>query len=780
LGATFILRTNIGHAIGLSPEGTDIWHTVSNGSTSNQGSNLLFSPKVNLKIVSSKNGGFQIAMIGGGQCNDGSGYDSGSSGQKVTEYRVRATDDSGNIIFGNPIVRVNNGGGCSQKNITLNIPAGKSQKLKSKGFEGKYAFYVSAEILNASPTTNGYLNVFKAAVVPDDGATDIGAAQSEQGDRPVAFLGRPNDSVHANDKHNYYLKFGTKCDLAASSKIRLSWFDADANTIYQDNTIYFQVVDKTNGSNVVLKDERGRSRIAGSDLGGEASSGSAVYTFEPGHQYEWQWRNVTNSNGVQVNYPFDAVNYVTDCPTASPDAGRCEPGNGSAISVAPDPVSPGQKDVNFTIKIKNTGTTTWKASDHYVYITNTAWKDLSSKFNNIDLVNGQVIKFLFGNYPPNTILTLKFSATAPTSVVDGSSSFAVLIYSGDPTASRPTPPTEGLLGGCSRDIDVVENRPYLRVSGSDTVAGASFTGSGITNIYGAKNAPIETNGVDENSGSSSGQYAVTASGFIDSLAPANFYSNNYQQRSSRKDLSFANDGIEQSPDEYGKFYGDDGVGLPDVDITQLESTAKESSPASNNINDYLKNDKGSAYFKGNTTLTGGAIKGSKIIDIEGDVTISGDLTYSADSNLILLVKGNIYINSSVSQIDGTYIAFPTSANNGLVDTCSNVGGAGDWPDSGKALTTEEPCNNKLTVNGRLIASKVLWKRTFGTIGNNSNVINGTCAAGDAPKNISKLESCAAEFIDFSPEAYFNSPFNTTYKSAISNVPISTLELPPIY
>ncbi len=342
-------------------------------------------------------------------------------------------------------------------------------------------------------------------------------------------------------------------------------------------------------------------------------------------------------------------------------------------------------------------------------------------------------------------------------------------------------PNQGWFGSiCSATISIRDNRPYLRVSGSDMKAGATFKGKGFEGDDTYKNAPIDTNGRGDGAGSSSGQYAVFASGLINKEASSanNIFGNNLHTLPGNiKDLLFANTGNEGN---YGTFYGEGGP--PDINISELVNEAGKT-PLNNGFGTRVASE-GSAHFDGDQELGITSVRGSKVIVVDGDLTINGDVTYNGvGPNLIFVVRGNIFVKADVTKLDGTYIAFPTNKDDGIFDTCSNVAGvaAGVWPDSNQALSVNT-CNKQLTITGRLIAKKVLWKRTWGTIGASGAVISGQCAAGDANNSnrISELERCAAEFINFSPEAYFNSPLDSTPTGSVGNVPISTIELPPIY
>ena len=114
----------------------------------------------------------------------------------------------------------------------------------------------------------------------------------------------------------------------------------------------------------------------------------------------------------------------------------------------------------------------------------------------------------------------------------------------------------------------------------------------------------------------------------------------------------------------------------------------------------------------------------RAVYVNGDVTIttSNDIQYPAYNGLdqipsfYLIVKGgNIYIDKSVTQLDGVYIAMPDGATGGTIYTCTN--GATRY--SGTVPTAAAPsgCGTTLTINGAFIANQVKFLRTPGDINN---------------------------------------------------------------
>ena len=107
--------------------------------------------------------------------------------------------------------------------------------------------------------------------------------------------------------------------------------------------------------------------------------------------------------------------------------------------------------------------------------------------------------------------------------------------------------------------------------------------------------------------------------------------------------------------------------------------------------------------------------------VEGDVYIKEDIVNNGGhwhdpseiGYLSIIVKGNIYIDPAVEQIDALLVAYPKldSANNvvdGRIYTCWYAG-------IDASATHFNTCNKQLVVNGALIAEKVLFGRVFASV-----------------------------------------------------------------
>ena len=400
-------------------------------------------------------------------------------------------------------------------------------------------------------------------------------------------------------------------------------------------------------------------------------------------------------------------------------------------------------------------------------------------------------------------------------------------------------PTITQLGSpCSVPILVKNNQPYLRISGGDVFSGYTFgVGQGQNGSSGfcspasddatANDAAIITKGYSNADagfvrGYSSSQYAVFASGAVgdpDRSAINNFVGNNGNLVDSNgnstganrtiKDLIFSN--VAPGVNPYGSFYGNGKSAVPCFDSSSIQKLVRATvspSDLSSNTNSFER-------YSGDLTLGSETIRAQKVLWVDGTVKLNGNISYDVSSSgyqfngapkvpyLMIVATGGIEVTGGVSTLDGLYASLPatkeadgasvavrpgvTSTESGRIDTCSDVT-PGAWPDGTNASLTTNICSGKLTVNGALIARRVLWKRTGGTLGDAPSAANSACVAQAAGVNYAtislrafsaQLAGCAAEHINFSPEAYFG-PFMSSSSSFVNSVPTTSTELPPIY
>jgi hypothetical protein len=244
------------------------------------------------------------------------------------------------------------------------------------------------------------------------------------------------------------------------------------------------------------------------------------------------------------------------------------------------------------------------------------------------------------------------------------------------------------------------------------------------------------------------QFAVQALGLINGYASAQSSSN------SPTGLSLAN-----SPSGTN---GSSGTGLASSDCN---FTSDISSPSQTGLQ--VSSELPSAPFSGTTTYYA-----------KGDVYISNNIIYNTSgwTNVsdipyfkLIVVGGNIYIGSNVTELDGLYVAEPTDINGtitgGTIYTCATDPGGLSSPYYYNPSGTNAISNyystcskNKLTIYGSFVAQQVEFLRTSGTLGQ---------ASGDTLVN-----NHAAEVFDYTPEMWLprdNSSPSDSY-TAITGLP----------
>jgi hypothetical protein len=323
----------------------------------------------------------------------------------------------------------------------------------------------------------------------------------------------------------------------------------------------------------------------------------------------------------------------------------------------------------------------------------------------------------------------------------------------------------------------VHNSPYVHLLGSDVSAGGAF-GKPCESSNGGIYTYLNTTGFNQGAepGSGSGvQIGALAIGPINGFNSANLRGS---APTSANGLAFANDiAVGSGP-------GDPAVGgslggshcMTDY-WSKMPAKLKEDGPVNqDNVSLPSTNGKGKqvAYYKpasGTLRLNNGTIgKGKNVaIFVEGNLRIGGDgsttkVQYgdttwgSIDEipSLYFIVKGNIYIDAEVTQLDGVYIAQPNGGSGGNIYTCTDE----TSPISvGNSLSQ---CGKQLVVNGAFVAQKVHLLRSFGSLRNSypgeKLQLGGarTCAVNTSTGNTTTGD-CASEIFNFSPEMYLQAP-----------------------
>jgi hypothetical protein len=134
---------------------------------------------------------------------------------------------------------------------------------------------------------------------------------------------------------------------------------------------------------------------------------------------------------------------------------------------------------------------------------------------------------------------------------------------------------------------------------------------------------------------------------------------------------------------------------------------------------------------GDFTISGGNIPKGRTISIvtSGTVTITGNIAYEntvyndiSELSQLLIFAGDIQFLDSVTNVDAMLIAGKQGIGNGHIVTCvRNSGSSYAAPIPGSAGYDSGICSNSLTVNGMVMAGRLISNRSAGAgIGNASS------------------------------------------------------------
>lgn len=312
--------------------------------------------------------------------------------------------------------------------------------------------------------------------------------------------------------------------------------------------------------------------------------------------------------------------------------------------------------------------------------------------------------------------------------------------------------------------------PYLKEFGGDVWVGGNF----VNSSSGSCEPPMGSNGSifahntssdPENNGryiGSSAQLTVTSlmsinqfssAGNRDAAVPSG---NTY----SPKGLTFANN---NSAFEYGGGFGANEARC----ITDYYNSTRDTGLGNAVFTGSLSANTGRIQYvmSGGTVGAGGAINvpnGTQVaVFSSGDVFIRNNIQFESGAssvnqlpNFALVVCGNIYIDSSVTVLDGLYIAQSgrvgsdgrcirsADSVNGTIYTCATALGVA----CNQANVFSEG-NRQLTINGGLIANRIKWLRIL------ADRSLSTASFGEVPNFGTGRGTGASEVVNFTPAMY---------------------------
>ena len=354
----------------------------------------------------------------------------------------------------------------------------------------------------------------------------------------------------------------------------------------------------------------------------------------------------------------------------------------------------------------------------------------------------------------------------PTSTGTGSASFSFTIPSTWSPGSFSISFSYSGAGGIScTGSGTVTSQPYFSVNGGDVVAGSNLNTlnncSALNTGANAKNAGI----IGFNTNTVSGPVTYGAGTTLAAQALGQiigFNTNTLLTGSGYPPTSFifANSSglaaatLTQKPTDLPLkgFFGD----APCSPVISEPTTTITASTVSTAPAD-------SATYTVNVTINGFTMpKGNKAtIYVKGNVYITGDISYTTGwsslsdipSLKIVSMGGNIYIDPTVKNLEGTYMAIQGSTGTGgAIYDCSTDSLAGKYP-ANPATGNNQCFDNTLTINGSFIAHDVYLQRTKGNAATNSG---------------------AAEQFNYGPEQWLSSPTSTS--SSIESIQT----LPPVF
>jgi hypothetical protein len=347
-------------------------------------------------------------------------------------------------------------------------------------------------------------------------------------------------------------------------------------------------------------------------------------------------------------------------------------------------------------------------------------------------------------------------------------------------------------------------KPYFKTYGSDVMTGGWFASGNTcsTSTLSPYQDPTKTPGNDFTGGilafansiggsgkpasGASSQYGAFSLGKIDGDTTYHgFYSAGADGSSTKVDyLTFANTDSGRAP-WGGLFEGSvrQGNCVPDY-YGQMPATATPTSFSLNTLIG-LGNDSYKVSASGtNYSLTGGpvTIPAGKHINIyvNGSVYIGSNIFYDGTSTadnvpkLRIVAKGNIYIDPSVTNLDGWYVAQPAgavvNADDGDIWTCH----ANDQLSPLDTFILSN-CNNQLVINGALTAKHVNLVRLKGDVTTANSSEDAWKGLGLPPGNV-------AEIINYTPAMVIGGGFlDTSSSSGGGAQPFDSLiSLPPVF
>lgn len=318
----------------------------------------------------------------------------------------------------------------------------------------------------------------------------------------------------------------------------------------------------------------------------------------------------------------------------------------------------------------------------------------------------------------------------------------------------------------------VASKPYLKAYGNDIKAGSAFSGASTCSLASVYNPKASMLTFARNSSTqwfgAGSQLAAFALGEIDGFISAATRSPNAAGAAPPRGLTIGNYYAPAST--YGGVGGQYGCMTDYFDVVSKNIGGSATSVSSVNVSGTGDSGQFVRPIGSSVTVPGSTVSGKRAVVIDGDAYIGGNILYGSYSgqgdmpSLYLIVKGNIYIAPTVTQLDGVFVAQPRAdGTGGTIYTCANNG---SFVAEGSLGST---CASQLTVEGAFLARDVKFLRTTGTL--QSSAQNETWSS----TNIAEVFKSSAELYLTAPSVLQRSRSGpqggTTYDSITSLPPI---------
>lgn len=656
-------------------------------------------------------------------------------------------------------------GTCDSKNLVFNV--------SGAGLDPNTGMYKYTLVVSANPSTDKYMDTFRVigpanAIVSQDSSQPSSAfalnlaAPIPAGSNPSNTQSPPSPYV---DYWNGVIKFAPDCSVntpTVSRRIEIFDDDNHGNWDVQPRPFLAKLREYNRSGvfqgeitpTVSLPDGGGTWSVDGSgyyDLygGGNNKRIWLDYTLKRDMIYQWWVDSVYYDNTLQFKIPFDTIYYYKQCQIAESTlkagmtASPATMGQDESTTFTPS-ITAANFRVNQTVNC-GINRTFYSPGTYPGGGSSLGAQPCTDTGGNANItVSGNGVINLKTNAYSSPGTALPGSRICDTITITNPSASKYFVSAGDNTATFCV---------------TIAKTPYVRFMGGDVFAGGDFSALDATCSNQAKITTTARQLSDSSIAGSVTEYHAFALDKITAFGSAGkgLIASGSVGGSNRA-LTFAN----SEPD--ATLLGYYGTAQHCItDYIPLYSSAPTLAAGTYNVG--TRGVSGAWHVTGTLNLSGtmpagDVAGGQQVYYADGDVTISGDLKYPATyaspnaiPSLIIVTKGNIYIQSGVKQMDGIFEARGDGATTGIVYTC--------WPRTEPAVVNNACDTNQLVVNGAATAARFDLFRTNG-------------ASGATPVNRKQ----PAELFQYAPEMFLNSALNNNGGSQMTVETSTVLDLPP--